>query len=121
MADNNIGSVLLRQAEHEKDLDRKEASGVRALKRLVVIAQNDSGQPRIVRRFLLGLYNGERWPFDMTDLRCLDAQILADCLLVLGMDAAGPRREVHKYIDGGDDLFREWWFEFRPDDRPEGD
>ena len=40
-----------------------------ALKRLVDVAQGSSGQPPRVARFLLGLYNGYSYPFDLTELR----------------------------------------------------
>lgn len=65
-----------------------------ALRRLWQIAQGHSGQCRYVAAFLLGLYNGQRFPFDMTNFRGLDAAIFQDCLKVLVMDYA-PRAEVH--------------------------
>lgn len=65
-----------------------------ALQRLWVIANGGSGQCRYVARFLLGLYNGTRFPFDLTDFRCLDAAIFTDCLHVLMLDYQ-PAAEVH--------------------------
>lgn len=76
-------------------------AGLEALKRLLPIAQGDSGQCRRVAAFLCGLYNGMRFPFDLTDFRGLDRAIFNDCLAVLAMDYQ-PEREVHTYFqDGG--------------------
>ena len=80
------------------------AEGVTALKRLLPMAQGPSGQCRHVAAFLLGLYNGERFPFDMTRLRALDIDIFEDCMAVLRMDNA-PDQEVHCYFEDGNDLF----------------
>jgi len=79
------------------------ASGVPALERLMAIAErNASGQARHISLFLLGLYNGERFPFDLTNLRAIDGALQDDCLAVLEMDAKACRQEVHRYfIDGG--------------------
>lgn len=79
-----------------------EEAGFEALQRLYEIALCDSGQCRPVACFLLGLYNGIRFPFDLTDLRTLDNVIFEDCMTVLRMDARVTAREVHTYFsDGG--------------------
>lgn len=75
--------------------------GVAALERLLIIARGHSGQCKHVAGFLLGLYNGIRFKFDLTDFRCIDTAIFLDCLEVLKMDHT-PVREVHLYFaDGG--------------------
>lgn len=48
---------------------------------------------------LLGLYNGERFPLDLTDLRVLDANNLAHAVAVIGCDAARCEREVHDWLN----------------------
>ncbi|WP_018991281.1 DUF7673 family protein [Aromatoleum toluclasticum] len=68
-----------------------------ALQRLWQLANGHSGQCRIVAAFLLGLYNGRRFPFDMTDFRGLDTEIFRDCLAVLAMDNT-PKAEVHELL-----------------------
>lgn len=94
-----------------------ETLGVAALKRLLPIAQGHSGQCKIVAAFLLGLYNGTRFPFDMTDFRILDTKIFDDCMTVLQMDRR-PLQEVHCYFpDGGrvwEQLARDWGIKNRP-------
>lgn len=67
---------------------------IEALRRLWGIAQGNSGQCRYVAAFLLGLYNGNRFPFDLTNFRALDEEIVADCLAALAMDSR-PAAEVH--------------------------
>lgn len=69
-------------------------NALEALRRLWTIANGHSGQCRHVAAFLLGLYNGRRFPFDLTNFRCLDTEIFRDCLTVLALDNR-PRAEVH--------------------------
>lgn len=78
------------------------AEGEAALRRLLPIAQGDSGQCRHVAAFLLGLYNGRRFPFDLVSLRGLDLPIFNDCMAVLLMDHC-PELEVHMYFEQGND------------------
>jgi hypothetical protein len=73
----------------------REARGLAALERLLPIAARDTGQSGRVRNFLLGLYNGQAFPFDLTDLRMLDDAIQEDVLAVLSMDIDGPAVEIH--------------------------
>ncbi|MDZ4153745.1 hypothetical protein [Methylicorpusculum sp.] len=82
--------------------------GVPALHRLAKIASRDTGQASTVRRFLLGLYNGYRWPFDLTRLRGLDQDLFSDCLDVLTMDARATVQEIHYYFESGDAVFAEF-------------
>ncbi len=89
-----------------KDQNQLEIEGVEALKRLLPIAQGFSGQCRIVAAFLLGLYDGNRFPFNMNDFRVLDHAVFTDCLAVLRMDA-NPKKEVHTYFDNGNAIWEE--------------
>ena len=83
-------------------------NGKSALIRLIPIAENDTGQSEVVRRFLLSLYNGSRFPFDLTRFRSLDKTLFADCIAVLSMDARACVQEIHEYIDDGGALFEHW-------------
>jgi hypothetical protein len=70
-----------------------------ALLRLWKMASGHShGGARVAARVLLGCYNGSRFPFDLTDLRLLDAQVLGDVLQVLVMDSS-PQAEVHELLN----------------------
>lgn len=77
-----------------------------ALQRLWKTANGHSGHSRTVARFLLGLYNGQRFPFDLSDFRKLDPNTFNDCLLALQMDCR-PHQEVHGVLGVGSDEF-EW-------------
>lgn len=104
------GAALADLAARLGDLDarqeRAQAEGVPALRRLVAVAQRDTGQSRVVGRFLLGLWNGSAYGFDLTELRGLDTALHDDCLAVLRLDHT-PAREVHQYIEDGDRLWQE--------------
>ncbi|QRF63233.1 hypothetical protein [Variovorax paradoxus] len=79
-----------------------ETQGEAALQRLFAASSRDAGQSRYVARFLLSLYNGERFPLDLKDLRAIDDALFEDCIAVLRMDARVARQELHLYIkDGG--------------------
>lgn len=86
-------------------------AGTKALARLVPVALRDSGQSRVIGRFLLGLYNAQAYPFQLTDLRSLDAGLFDDCMAVLRLDNS-PEQEVHEYLPRGQMIFnqlREYW------------
>lgn len=75
--------------------------GKAALYRLYEVAQGDTGQSPVIARFLVGLYNGQAYPFDLTDLRGIDAPLFEDCMALLRMDARHCVQEVHNYFDDG--------------------
>jgi hypothetical protein len=61
---------------------------VAALRRLIEIAQGDSGQCRRVANFLLAWWNAaECGGFDLTDLWTVDSEIAKDILTVAGLVA----------------------------------
>lgn len=68
-----------------------------AVRRLWEHANGNSGQCRHTAAFLLGLYNGPRFPFDMTKFRALDSNLFRDCITVLAMDNA-PEKEGHRVL-----------------------
>lgn len=93
-------------ANIEQHRAQAQAEGLPALQRLAQVARRDSGQARTVGLFLLALYNGHAYPFNLSRLRSLDMALHKDCMAVLSMDYQ-PAMEVHQYIEGGDDLFRQ--------------
>ncbi|WP_252189422.1 hypothetical protein [Pseudomonas sp. SK2] len=95
---------MARIAAEEAERPTIRVKGIEALQRLVPVALRDSGQSRIVGRFLLSLYNGSAFPFALTDLRGLDSSLWDDCLAVLRLDRR-PELEVHEYIENGDDIW----------------
>jgi hypothetical protein len=60
--------------------------------------EHSNGGARVAAKLLLSLYNGPRFPFDMTELRCLDGQMLNDALDLMRFDSR-PRMEVHEWLN----------------------
>ncbi|WP_085631240.1 hypothetical protein [Pseudomonas sp. R16(2017)] len=87
-------------ATDERERPAVRAAGIAALHRLLPVAQRCTGQSRIVGRFLLSLYNGQVFPFALTDLRGLDTNLFNDCIALLYMDQR-PEMEVHEYVENG--------------------
>lgn len=77
-------------------LSRFSSEELQALNDLYTTAKRlwDTGGGGACARVLLGCYNGDRFPFDLTDLRRLDGTNLNNVLTVLRMDAR-CRAEVH--------------------------
>lgn len=95
-------------AQIERERIEVSEVGKPALARLIEVARRDTGQSGVCRRFLLGLYDGPGWPFDLTDLRRLDADLLKDALAVLRADAMGAwPQEIHE-VAGEVELFARW-------------
>ena len=74
-------------------------AALRALSRFFFLAwRHDHGGARVAARLILGLYNGTRFPFDLTDLRLLDGQMLEDAMALMLFDAR-IRMEVHDWLN----------------------
>jgi len=100
-----VNDFLQQIRDLETERQAVTEAGVPALIRLAKIADGDTGQAATVRRFLLGLYNGYRFPFNLITLRGLDKALFDDCIAVLKLDARATRQEVHHYFDNGGELF----------------
>ena len=104
MQERMVARVTAQKMFAETELPIIRQRGKAALFRLLPVAMSDTGQSSVVARFLLGLYNGRRFPFDMTELRRLDRTLIVDCLIVLEMDWL-PEMEVHQYFENGSAIF----------------
>lgn len=118
MQDNDRDEVLealRRQLDREQQLEQQRpaliAAGIEAMKRLIPVAQRDHGASRVIGRFLLGLYNGKAYPFDLVSLRNLDDELFEDCMTVLRMDQR-PQREVHEYFKNGGEIWNDFKVRF---------
>jgi hypothetical protein len=100
-----VNNFLQQIRDLENERQAITEAGIPALVRLAKIAEGDTGQAATVRRFLLGLYNGYRFPFNLITLRGLDKALFDDCMAVLKLDARATRQEVHQYFDNGGELF----------------
>lgn len=106
MQDRMAARLAAQRMFIETELPVIRQRGQAALFRLLPVALSDTGQSSVVARFLLGLYNGRRFPMDMTELRRLDRALLVDCLAVLEIDHQ-PETEIHLYVENGGALFEE--------------
>lgn len=87
-----------------------EEAGFEALQRLYAEAVSDEQEKgSVCARLLLGLYNGSRFPFDLTDLRLLPTELFEDAMQVIRMDARLTRQEVHQYFSQGSKKFERTW------------
>lgn len=98
-------TVLTEIKRIEDALPAVREAGIAALHRLLAVAKGDTGQSGVVARFLLGVYNGSDFKFDLTDLRYLDSNLVEDCLALLRMDS-NPEKEVHQYIENGQEIWQ---------------
>jgi hypothetical protein len=87
--------------------------GESALQRLLPVVQGHTGQARVVARFLLGLYNGTRFPFRLADLKVLDRAVFKDCIAVLAMSQQCAQH-LYAYFANGtqrwEKLASDWHF-----------
>jgi hypothetical protein len=72
-----------------------------------------TGQARRLVRFLAGIYNGQDYPFDLTELRGLDTRLASACLDYLDyLDYLNYDRlgiaEVHKHLTNGERDLHRW-------------
>lgn len=65
----------------------------------VVEHHPDTSGGTCAAKFLLGLYNGRRFPFDLTDLRTFDTNNFHAAMTVLRMDATRTWCEIHVLLD----------------------
>jgi len=71
-----------------------------------------TGQAGRLVRFIAGVYNGEDYPFDLTELRALDTELANACLDYLNYDRLG-KREVHHHLAGRDRELHGWMKRYR--------
>lgn len=74
---------------------------IRALVMLWNVTQEHIGTSgaRASAGVLLGLYNGSRFPFDLTELRLLDNELRDAALEVIRSDASRCQMEVHEWLN----------------------
>lgn len=111
MPNNNLKDAFDELFQYQAERPAIRKAGIEALARLLPVAQRDTGQSGVIARFLLSLYNGPAHPFDLTELRSLDAGLFDDCIAVLRLDNS-PEQEVHTYFPDGDAIWqglrRDW-------------
>ncbi len=111
--DRAITAIAAGERPRMDTLARDEGEIVRramaALEKIeaAIEAHPGTGQARRLVKFLAGVYNGEDYPFDLTELRALDTELANACLDYLNYDRLG-KREVHKHLKNGDRDLHRW-------------
>lgn len=83
-----------------------QAAAAQAYGRLLELAERrDSGQVGRVALFLASTYNGEAFPFDLFELRCVDVGISDDMLICLDALRWG-KADLYKLVPDGDQRVR---------------
>ncbi|AXO90932.1 hypothetical protein DZC75_20400 [Pseudomonas parafulva] len=101
-----MATAIADAQSHQQRLPAIATAGTQALYRLVPLALRDTGQSRVLGRFLLGIYNGEDFPFELSALRGLDLPLFEDCMKILMMDYT-PDLEVHERIENGSRIWQQ--------------
>ena len=79
---------------------REIGDPIEALTHFFILAsKQDHSAARVAACLLLGLYNGDRFQFDLTELRRLDEANLKRALALMEFDAR-PRMGVHEWLNG---------------------
>ena len=90
--DRAITAIAAGERPRMDTLARDEGEIVRramaALEKIeaAIEAHPGTGQARRLVKFLAGVYNGEDYPFDLTELRALDTELANACLDYLNYD-----------------------------------
>ena len=111
--DRAITAIAAGERPRMDTLARDEGEIVRramaALEKIeaAIEAHPGTGQARRLVKFLAGVYDGEDYPFDLTELRALDTELANACLDYLNYDRLG-KREVHKHLKNGDRDLHRW-------------
>lgn len=93
----------------ERDADAIERRATTALATIVraIESHPGTGQTRVLVRFLAGVYNGQDYPFGLTELRGLDTALANACLDYLNYDRLAIA-EVHRHLPGGGLQLQGW-------------
>lgn len=87
-------------AEDALEIMERARSGLQTIVKAIE-EHPGTGQARRLVGFLAGVYNGQEFPFDLTDLRALDMDLANACIDYLNYDRLG-KVEVHTHLpDGG--------------------
>ena len=89
------------QAQRENILSHYTQDQQDAALQLYTAARNmlDTSGGGTCGRLLLGLYNGDRFPFDLTDLRRLDDRLHNAAMAVIHMDSRRCWCEIHVLLN----------------------
>jgi len=89
--DEVVSRFVEAMSSRVKAADEARGSAVAGLELIAKAIRENPGTGQVGRLvgFLGCLYNGDRFPFDMTELRALDGELARACLDVLRLDSFG--------------------------------
>ena len=91
--------------------------GVPALQRLINIAESDccdyGRQVDHVRLFLLGLYNGALYPFELHRICGQHPEVIDDCQAVLNLYWRCRNKDIDDYIPDSREKWQRWDLEMK--------
>jgi hypothetical protein len=82
-----------------------------AIKKLVPIAQGDTGGSQVAAQVLLSAYDGENFQLNIVDLGRLDSESYQAALAVI-RGRVELQDEPHKYMANGEDVFCKLWHQW---------
>lgn len=86
--------------------DAARRDGLAALRRLLPIAEREGTlKGRAVAGALAALHDPARYRFDISQLRGLEADLVADVLAVIQMDAVASREAIASHFAQGEERF----------------
>ncbi|WP_290680288.1 hypothetical protein [Halothiobacillus sp. 15-55-196] len=94
---NDLDALAIELQRIEAAKSEAIRNGIPALHRVYMAATGKSGQSRILRAFIIGIFNGGDHPFDLNQLRALDETLFDDVLDVIRLDRHAEE-EVHRYL-----------------------
>lgn len=98
----DASGFLAEQKEWQVRAHMAQAKAAQAYLRLVELAErSDTGQARRVARFLASTFNGERYPFDLFELRALDVALSDDALACIDALRWG-KADLHRLLPDGE-------------------
>jgi hypothetical protein len=92
-----------------QEIEAIEVRGLEGLQVILAAIRSNPGTGQVGRlvRFLAGLYNGWDYPFDLSDLRPLDANLANACLDYLNYDRLGIC-DLDTHLEGGGRELQAW-------------
>ena len=91
--------MKVRYVSKESDAGKLAFEGLQRLYEEACTDGEEHG--RVCAKVLLGLYNGSRFPFDLTLLRTLSHDLFLDAMALIELDATTTCQEIHAYFDDG--------------------
>lgn len=105
------GSAQLNALDRDvAGITRRAMGALQAIETAINAHPTTGGARRLVR-FLAGVYNGQDYPFDLTELRALDTELANACLDYLDYDRLAIK-EVHKHLANGERDLHRWLEEY---------